>query len=93
MIAALQGHHDQLRIAELTRARRLLAGGAAAEQVLEQLARGLTNKFLHAPTEALRQAGTAERGELLSLLHHIYQLPQDFVNQCSPIQDPRPLQR
>jgi glutamyl-tRNA reductase len=74
-IKALQGHHDQLRVAELTRARRLLAGGTPTEQVLEQLARGLTNKFLHAPTEALRQAGAAERGELLSLLHHIYQLP------------------
>src|SRR6266702_3066497 len=75
-IAALHGHHDQLRIAELTRARRLLACGAPARRVLEQLARGLTNKFLHAPTEALRQAGAAERGELLSLLHHIYQLPE-----------------
>jgi glutamyl-tRNA reductase len=75
-IVALRSHHDQLRIAELTSARRLLAGGAPAEQVLEQLARGLTNKFLHAPTEALSQAGTAERGELLSLLHRIYQLPE-----------------
>jgi glutamyl-tRNA reductase len=75
-IVALRSHHDQLRIAELTRARRLLAGGAPAEQVLEQLARGLTNKLLHAPTEALSQAGTAERSELLSLLHHIYQLPE-----------------
>jgi len=74
-IAALQSHHDQLRIAELTRARRLLAGGAPPEQVLERLARGLTNKFLHGPTEALRKAGTAERGELLSRLRRIYQLP------------------
>ncbi len=74
-ITALQRHHDQLRVAELERARRVLAAGAPAEQVLEQLARGLTNKFLHAPTEALRQAGAAERGELMSLLHHIYQLP------------------
>jgi glutamyl-tRNA reductase len=74
-IKALQGHHDQLRVVELKRARRLLAGGAPAEEVLEQLARGLTNKFLHAPTDALRQAGAAERAELLSLLHHIYQLP------------------
>jgi glutamyl-tRNA reductase len=74
-ITALQGHHDQLRVAELKHARRLLAGGAPAEEVLEQLARGLTNKFLHAPTEALRQAGAAERAELLSLLHHIYHLP------------------
>ena len=74
-IKALQGHHDQLRIAELKRARRSLAGGAPAEEALEQLARGLTNKFLHAPTEALHQAGAAERAELVSLLHRIYQLP------------------
>src|SRR6266571_4306833 len=45
-IAALQGHHDRLRVTELDRARRLLAGGTPADQVLEQLARGLTNKFL-----------------------------------------------
>src|SRR6266403_4417346 len=74
-IAALQGHHDRLRATELDRARRLLAGGAPAGQVLEQLARGLTNKFLHAPTQALNRAGDAERAELLSLLHQIYELP------------------
>src|SRR5437016_9907055 len=76
-IAALQGHHDRLRVTELDRARRLLAGGAPPEQVLEALARGLTNKFLHAPTQALNRAGEAERAELLALLHHIYQLPDE----------------
>jgi len=74
-IAALQGHHDRLRATELDRARRLLAAGTAAEQILEQLARGLTNKFLHAPMQALNNAGAAERAELLSLLHHLYDLP------------------
>jgi glutamyl-tRNA reductase len=77
MIAALHGHHDQLRAAELERARRLLSGGMAPDQVLDQLARGLTNKFLHAPTQALNQAGEAERTELLSLLHRVYQLPDE----------------
>jgi glutamyl-tRNA reductase len=76
-IAALHGHHDQLRAVELDRARRLLAGGAPVEQVLDQLARGLTNKFLHAPTQALSQAGEAERAELLALLHRVYQLPDE----------------
>jgi glutamyl-tRNA reductase len=76
-IAALHGHHDQLRAIELERARRLLAGGASADHVLDQLARGLTNKFLHAPTQALNRAGEAERAELLALLHHIYQLPEE----------------
>jgi glutamyl-tRNA reductase len=76
-IAALHGHHDQLRATELERARRLLAGGMPAEQVLDQFARGLTNKFLHAPTQALNHAGEAERAELLATLHRLYQLPDD----------------
>ncbi len=77
MIAALHGHHDQLRAAELERAKRLLTGGMPPEQVLDQFARGLTNKFLHAPTQALNQAGEAERAELLALLHRVYQLPDE----------------
>jgi glutamyl-tRNA reductase len=76
-LTALQGHHEVLRAAEVERARRLLAGGTAPEQVIEQLARGLTNKFLHAPAQALTRAGDAERAQLLAMLHHIYQLPDD----------------
>jgi glutamyl-tRNA reductase len=76
-IAALHGHHDQLRSAELERARRLLANGMPADQVLDQLARGLTNKFLHAPTQALSQASDAERAELMLLVHRVYQLPDE----------------
>src|SRR5437667_2444428 len=76
-ITALHGHHDALRAAELERARRLLASGTPAGQALEQLSRGLTHKFLHGPTQALNQAGEAERAELLAVLHHIYQLPDE----------------
>ncbi len=76
-ITALHGHHDALRAAELERARRLLANGTPAEQVLDQLARGLTNKFLHGPTQALNQAGEAERAELLALFQRVYHLPDE----------------
>jgi glutamyl-tRNA reductase len=78
-VAALQGHHDQLRSAELEKARRMLAGGAAPEKVLESLARGLTNKLLHAPLAALNSAGDAERAELIAMLQRVYGLdePQD----------------
>jgi glutamyl-tRNA reductase len=76
-ITALHSHHDQLRAAELERARRLLANGTPPEQVLEALARGLTNKFLHGPTQALNQAGDAERAELVAMLERIYRLPDD----------------
>ena len=76
-ITALQGHHNALRAAELERARRMLAGGTPPAEVLEQLARGLTNKLLHAPTQALSKAGDAERAELVALLEKIYQLPAE----------------
>jgi len=76
-ITALHGHHDALRAAELERAKRLLASGTPADQVLEQLARGLTHKFLHGPTQALNQAGEAERAELLAVLQRVYHLPEE----------------
>jgi glutamyl-tRNA reductase len=77
MITALQGVHDSLRLAELQRAKRLLANGRPIEQVLDQLARGLTNKFLHAPMQALSNAGEAERAELLALFQRVYHLPEE----------------
>jgi glutamyl-tRNA reductase len=75
-IAALNAHHDALRASELDRARRLLAGGASPEAVLDSLARSLTNKLLHAPLSALNQAGDAERAELIALLQRVYKLPE-----------------
>ena len=49
--------------------------GTPPAEVIELLAGGLTNKFLHAPTQALNQAGDAERAELVALFQRIYQLP------------------
>jgi glutamyl-tRNA reductase len=74
-IAALSNHHDALRAAELERARRMLASGMPADQVLDGLARALTNKFLHAPLVALNAAGDAERAELIASLSRVYKLP------------------
>lgn len=74
-ITAIHGHHEALRATELERAKKLLQNGTPPEQVLDLLARGLTNKFLHAPTQALNQAGDAERAELVALFQRIYRLP------------------
>jgi len=75
-ITAISTHHDALRAAELERARGMLAAGASPDQVLDALARGLTNKLLHAPVSALNQAGDAERAELIALFERIYRLPE-----------------
>jgi glutamyl-tRNA reductase len=74
--AALARHHDGLRSAEVERARRMLQNGATAEQALDALARGLTNKFLHGPLAALNAAGAAERAELIALYTRVYHLPE-----------------
>jgi len=76
-ITALQGHHEELRAAEFERVKKLLASGVPPEQALELLARGLTNKFLHAPTQALNQAGDAERAQLVAMFEKIYRIPDD----------------
>jgi len=71
-IAALSSHHEALRGAELERAQRMLAAGTAPADVLDALARGLTNKLLHPSLAALNAAGEAERAELIALFSRIY---------------------
>jgi glutamyl-tRNA reductase len=60
-IKALQQHAEAVRLAELARSARALAGLDPAQQAaVEALTRSLTNKFLHAPLTAIRSA--AEQG-------------------------------
>jgi len=50
----------------------MLATGTPPADVLEALARGLTNKLLHPSLAALNAAGEAERAELIALFSRIY---------------------
>jgi glutamyl-tRNA reductase len=75
-IAGLSSHHEALRNAELERARRMLATGTPAGEVLEALARGLTNKLLHPSLAALNAAGEAERAEMIALFSRVYGLSE-----------------
>lgn len=63
-----------LRAAELERARKALARGEPPEQVLEQLAHGLTQKYLHGPVSALNQSDAQSREQLLNWLPRLYPL-------------------
>ena len=56
---------ERVRDQEVERALRQLRGGIAADQVLEQLARGLTNKLLHGPSVELRKAAADGRTDLV----------------------------
>jgi glutamyl-tRNA reductase len=55
-IRALRQHADHIRLQTLDQARRMLGAGKSTDEVMEFLANTLTNRLLHAPTQALRQA-------------------------------------
>ncbi|MEO6959823.1 MAG: glutamyl-tRNA reductase [Burkholderiaceae bacterium] len=59
---------DRVRESELERARRLLARGESPERVIEQLAHGLTQKYMDGPLAALNRSEDAEREQWLNLL-------------------------
>jgi glutamyl-tRNA reductase len=73
-IRALRDHAERMRRHELERSAKLLARGEDPRRVLEQLSQSLTNKFLHAPTQALNGAEAGERGKLVDLVARIFQL-------------------
>lgn len=55
-IRALRQQADGIRHQTLEQARRLLAAGKTTDEALEYLANTLTNRLLHGPTQALKQA-------------------------------------
>jgi glutamyl-tRNA reductase len=55
-IRALRQQADGIRRQTVEQARRMLAAGKSSDEVIEYLANTLTNRLLHAPTQALRQA-------------------------------------
>ena len=61
MIRELRRQAEAVRAQTLEQARRMLAAGHSPDEVLEQLAATLTNRLLHAPSAALRDA--AESGD------------------------------
>ncbi|GAB4127089.1 MAG: glutamyl-tRNA reductase [Sideroxydans sp.] len=73
-IRALRDHAERQRRHELDKAMRALSKGESPEKVLEAMSSALTNKFLHAPTQALNQATSNEREALLDTVHRLYRL-------------------
>ena len=72
VIVELRRRADQYRESELAKARQRLAKGDDPAQVLESLARGLANKFLHHPSQALSRAPESEREALARAIETLY---------------------
>ena len=73
LIRQLRESAEDARRNEVERAARLLSRGDDPKAVLEALSHGLTNKLLHAPTQALNQSDEGDEGfrELVARLYHL----------------------
>ena len=76
LIQDYRTHAEQLQSQELLLALQALAQGKDSQQVVERLARRLTNKLIHTPTRALNQAGKDGNQDLLTVLAHNLKLGQ-----------------
>ncbi|MCX7896279.1 MAG: glutamyl-tRNA reductase [Rhodocyclaceae bacterium] len=74
-IRALRDVAERARRHELELAMKRLARGEDPARVLDILSRGLTNKLLHPPTQALNEASGAERFATERLIAKIWRLP------------------
>ena len=81
VIQQLRAKADQYRQIELERAGKLLARGEDPAKVMELLANGLTNKFLHHPLAALNRTHGQERDALNDALEKLFPAATDQQEQ------------
>ena len=74
LIRALREQAEQARRHELERALRCLQRGDDPALVAEALSQGLTNKLLHAPTQALHDTGGEEGRALADIASRLYRI-------------------
>jgi len=72
VIAQVRQHAQDISNEVLSKAKKQLATGQDAEQVLDYLAHTLTNKFLHQPSICLRQASKDDRDDILDIARHLF---------------------
>jgi glutamyl-tRNA reductase len=73
-LRAFRGKAEGLRDLELEKALRALEKGESPAKVLESLARGLTNKLIHAPSVQLKKASADGRDDALLLTRELFEL-------------------
>lgn len=76
MLSSLRAQAGEVQNAEVQKALLAFAKDGDAEAAMNALARNLTNKLMHAPTQALRNASAQGRSDLVDFLRSAYGLKQ-----------------
>jgi glutamyl-tRNA reductase len=72
LIQALQQQTEAWRVAELARARKLLARGESVDAVMEALAKGLTQKMMHGAMSELHSSDAVQREQAAQAVSRMY---------------------
>jgi len=76
-VSTIKGYRnkaEQLRDEEIEKALKLLRKGNDPEQVIQTLARNITNKLLHNPTVQLKKAGSEGRSDVIDLAQQLFEI-------------------
>jgi len=73
-LRAFRNKAEAIRTQEMDKALRALEKGESAATVLDTLARGITNKLIHAPTVKMKHASADGRDELMELVQELFDL-------------------
>ena len=84
VLKACRQQAQALRDEELAKALRLLNNGTPADEVLALLARGLTNKLMHAPSVQLKKFSAAGRQDALAVASELLALDQSPASDKNP---------
>lgn len=82
VLRAYRQQAERTRDEELAKAQRMLANGSSAEDVIAQLARGLTNKLLHAPSVQLKKLSADGRFDALAVAQELFALDEGTDKQA-----------
>ncbi|MGB6191709.1 MAG: glutamyl-tRNA reductase [Terracidiphilus sp.] len=90
-IVSLQQQAEELRKAELSRMRARLSSLTPEQAAaVETLTRGLVNKFLHPPMQALKQAARDNDPERVEALCEVWSLPSTAEKETAEKEPPAP---
>ncbi len=80
-LRAFREKAEGIRLAEVDRAARALEKGESPAEVLDSLARALTNKLIHSPSVQMKKASAEGRDEILKATRELFDLDQPEPDQ------------
>ena len=90
VIVQVRESADSVRDEVLAKARRRLQAGEPPEEVIEYVARTVTNKLLHAPSTGIRDAGQSDRQDIVEAARILFGVAEgDDTPPSGPDPEPR----